>query len=205
MKKFVYAVSSMLLCSFFLFSCDSENINTSTVEELDLNRYAGKWYEIARMPHSFERNMDDVTADYTLNEDNTVRVVNRGKRDGTFSQAEGIAKLKYKDAYPVAGEFRVSFFRPFYGDYRIIDLAPDYSHAVVTSGTMDYLWILSRTPHTYIPLFPLSYRYILQGPFLYNRAKNRLRRVNCRCNRNRFRPPTLLRQTQPYLYISIRR
>lgn len=144
MKFILTAVSSCLL--MLLAACAASTEGIPSVQGLDIPRYMGKWYEIARMPHSFERNMDYVTADYTLNEDNTVRVVNRGKRDGKFSQAEGIAKLKYKDAYPAAGEFRVSFFRPFYGDYRIIDLAPDYSHAVVTSGTMDYLWILSRTP-----------------------------------------------------------
>ena len=129
-----------------LAACAASTEGIPSVQGLDTPRYMGKWYEIARMPHSFERNMDCVTADYTLNEDGTVRVVNRGKRNGKFSQAEGIAKLKYKDAYPVAGEFRVSFFRPFYGDYRIIQLDPEYRHAVVTSSTDDYLWILARTP-----------------------------------------------------------
>ena len=144
MKFILTTVSFCLL--MLLAACAASTEGISSVQGLDIPRYMGKWYEIARMPHSFERNMDDVTADYTLNEDNTVRVVNRGKRDGTFSQAEGIAKLKYKDAYPVAGEFRVSFFRPFYGDYRIVELAPDYSSAIVTSSTKNYLWILSRTP-----------------------------------------------------------
>ena len=126
MKFILTAVSSCLL--MLLAACAASTEGIPSVQGLDTPRYMGKWYEIARMPHSFERNMDCVTADYTLNEDGTVRVVNRGKRNGKFSQAEGIAKLKYKDAY------------------RIIDLAPDYSYAVVTSGTMDYLWILSRTP-----------------------------------------------------------
>lgn len=113
------------------------------VTGFELPRYLGAWYEIARLPHRFERGMDRVTAEYTQNPDGTVKVVNRGFRDGVEHRAEGIAKFSGK---PTVGELEVSFFRPFYGDYRIIDLAPDYSHAVVTSGTMDYLWILSRTP-----------------------------------------------------------
>ncbi|WP_288591751.1 lipocalin family protein [uncultured Victivallis sp.] len=113
------------------------------VTGFELPRYLGAWYEIARLPHRFERGMDRVTAEYTQNPDGTVKVVNRGFRDGVEHRAEGIAKFSGK---PTVGELEVSFFRPFYGDYRIIQLDPEYRHAVVTSSTDDYLWILARTP-----------------------------------------------------------
>ena len=113
------------------------------VTGFELPRYLGTWYEIARLPHRFERGMNRVTAEYTQNPDGTVRVVNRGVRDGVEHRAEGVAKFTGKTT---AGELEVSFFRPFYGDYRIIRLDPEYRHAVVTSSTDDYLWILARTP-----------------------------------------------------------
>ena len=113
------------------------------VTGFELPRYLGAWYEIARLPHRFERGMDRVTAEYTQNPDGTVKVVNRGFRDDVEHRAEGIAKFSGK---PTVGELEVSFFRPFYGDYRIVELAPDYSSAIVTSSTKNSLWILSRTP-----------------------------------------------------------
>ena len=113
------------------------------VSGFELPRYLGVWYEIARLPHRFERNMDRVTAEYTANPDGTVKVVNSGERDGERRKAEGIARFKGSSDL---GELEVSFFRPFYGDYRIIRLAPDYRYAVVTSSTKEYLWILARTP-----------------------------------------------------------
>lgn len=146
MKKFVYAVSSMLLCSFFLFSCDSENINTSTVEELDLNRYAGKWYEIARFDHSFERNLTGCTAMYTLNGDGTIKVINAGYKnslDGKYQETEGKAR-RPNDAEP--GKLEVAFFLNFYADYYVLELADDYRYSLVGSKKSKYLWILSRTP-----------------------------------------------------------
>lgn len=109
----------------------------------DLPHYLRNWYEIARLPNHFEHGMDYVTAEYSLNTDGTVRVVNRGIRNGEKREISGIAKFK---SSPGIGELRVSFFRPFYSDYRIIRLAPDYSYAVVTGSTDNFLWILSRTP-----------------------------------------------------------
>ena len=134
MKKIVYAVSSMLLCSFFLFSCDSENINTSTVEELDLNRYAG------------ERNLTGCTAMYTLNGDGTIKVINAGYKnslDGKYQETEGKAR-RPNDAEP--GKLEVAFFLNFYADYYVLELADDYRYSLVGSKKSKYLWILSRTP-----------------------------------------------------------
>ena len=118
----------------------------AAVQNFEPERYMGTWYEIARLPQYFERDMDEVKAQYTLNDDGTIRVENSGKRDGKETSITGKAKLKYPDAKPLAGELRVSFFWPFYSDYRVIELAPDYSYAVVTAGSRDYLWVLARRP-----------------------------------------------------------
>ena len=140
-KKFLswgFVPALLALCG-----CAASTDSIASVRNFDSKRYLGTWYEIARLPHRFERDLDFVSAHYSEQGDGTIRVVNRGQRDG--KEREAVGKAHFKGASDV-GELRVSFFGPFYGDYRIIDLAPDYSHAVVTSGTMDYLWILSRTP-----------------------------------------------------------
>ncbi len=113
------------------------------VTGFEAERYMGRWYEIARLPHRFERGMDQVTADYSLAGDGRITVVNSGVKAGEPRRIQGVARFT---GAPGCGELEVSFFRPFWGDYRIIRLEPDYSAAVVTSGTRDYLWILSRTP-----------------------------------------------------------
>lgn len=113
------------------------------VEGFEPARYMGKWYEIARLPNWFEKGMTRVTAEYTLNSDGTIRVENRGIKKGRESGVTGVARLK-GDAG--VGELEVSFFRPFYGDYRIIRLGPDYSYSVVMGSDRDYLWVLARSP-----------------------------------------------------------
>ena len=117
----------------------------AAVGEFDPKRYCGLWYEAARLPHSFERGMTDVSAHYTLRSDGTIEVVNRGIRDGKTHEAHGVARTARGNEG--TGELEVSFFRPFYGKYRIIRLAPDYSTAMVTSGNRSYLWILTRARH----------------------------------------------------------
>ena len=112
------------------------------VGNFELDRYLGTWYEIARLPHRFERDLEMVTAHYSLRPDGKIEVVNRGRRDGVEHVTTGVA---VPAGDPGTGELRVSFFWPFWGEYRIIHLEPDYSSAVVTSGTRDHLWILART------------------------------------------------------------
>ena len=118
----------------------------AAVRDFEPERYMGTWYEIARLPQYFERDLDEVTAQYTLNDDGTIKVVNSGVKNGQPQSITGTAKLKDPDAKPLTGELRVSFFWPFYSDYRVIELAPDYSYAVVTGGSRDYLWVLARKP-----------------------------------------------------------
>ena len=118
----------------------------AAVRDFEPERYMGTWYEIARLPQYFERDMDEVRARYTLEDDGIIEVVNSGVRDGEPRSITGSAKLRDPKAKPLTGELRVSFFWPFYSDYRIIELDPDYTVAVVTAGSRDYLWVLSRTP-----------------------------------------------------------
>ena len=113
------------------------------VKDFDVAKYLGHWHEIARLPHHFERDMKQVSAHYTLREDGKVDVLNSGSRDGEKHEAHGVAHLKGPSDI---GELKVTFFWPFYGDYRIIWLEPDYSSAIVTSSTNNYLWILARVP-----------------------------------------------------------
>ncbi len=124
---------------------DSSN-KPSAVREFNVEKYLGKWYEIARLDHSFERGLSNVSATYTLNNDGTIKVVNKGYNadKGTWKDAVGKAKFKYPQRKDLAS-LRVSFFGPFYSDYKIIKLASDYSYAVVMGSDYDYFWILSRT------------------------------------------------------------
>ena len=117
-----------------------------TVAKVDLNKYVGTWYEIAAFPIRAERNCTGVTATYTLRDDGEIDVLNQCRQfalDGPVDAVQGRARVT--DAATNA-KLEVSFFRPFWGDYWVIDLAPDYSYAVVGHPSRDYLWILSRTP-----------------------------------------------------------
>ncbi len=122
----------------------SEEMNTATVRELDLQRYLGIWYEIARFDHSFERGLVGVTATYSMRGDGKIRVLNQGYKntlDGTLSIAEGKAKLTGEP-----GKLKVSFFWIFYAGYFVMELDENYRWALIGSKSDNYLWILSRTP-----------------------------------------------------------
>lgn len=116
-------------------------VENAPVAALDLSRYLGEWYEIARFDHSFERGVEQAKANYTQNADGTINVVNSGIKNGKPKTA--IGKGKTTDT---PGLLRVSFFGPFYADYRVMLIDKDYTYALVGSGSADYLWILSRTP-----------------------------------------------------------
>jgi apolipoprotein D and lipocalin family protein len=117
-----------------------------TVTPVDLDRYLGRWYEIASYPAWFQKNCTAVTADYSLRDDGSIKVVNSCRKaslDGKLKQAKGRAKIVDTTSN---ARLKVSFFWPFWGDYWIIDLDPDYRWAVVGVPSRKYLWILSRTP-----------------------------------------------------------
>ena len=145
-KEKMFAGIIVLASVLGLSGCTASNEQLAAVTDFQPGKYMGVWYEIARLPHYFERDMDFVEAEYTLNPDGTIRVENRGVRGNEKRKIVGKAKLKFPKKQPFSGELRVSFFGPFYSDYRIIELPPDYSYAVVTGSGRDYLWILSRKP-----------------------------------------------------------
>ena len=128
----------------------------TTVPHVDLDRYTGEWYEIARYPNRFEKECEsDVTAVYSIGNDGKIEVVNTcRKANGAPKESSGFAKVVDKKTN---AKLKVSFFRPFYGDYWIIDLDPDYRFAVVSEPKREYLWILSRTPQ----MDPAQYEQVL--------------------------------------------
>jgi apolipoprotein D and lipocalin family protein len=115
------------------------------VRGFEAERYMGRWYEIARLDHSFERGLEQVTATYALNEDGTVAVLNKGYDPAKAEWNEAEGKAKFVGA-PDVGALKVSFFGPFYGAYNVIELDPDYRHALVVGPNRSYLWILARSP-----------------------------------------------------------
>ncbi|QYJ77767.1 lipocalin family protein [Shewanella acanthi] len=141
MKKFLLIMSALILQG-----CTGLPDNVEPVKDFELNRYLGQWYEIARLDHSFERGLSQVTAEYSLKPDGGVKVINRGYN---------AAKQKWKEAegkaYFVNGAdeayLKVSFFGPFYGAYVVFGLDKQaYQYAFVSGPDTDYLWLLARTP-----------------------------------------------------------
>ena len=130
----------------FFGACTGIPEGLQPVTGFDPERYQGTWYEIARLDHSFERGLSNVSATYTRNADGTISVVNRGYEDGKkeWKQIEGKARLVKS---PDVGSLKVSFFGPFYSGYHIIVLdQTSYSYAMVAGYNRSYLWILSRQP-----------------------------------------------------------
>ena len=140
-KAPLLAVLAMLLSA-----CTGAPDGVDVVSGFELDRYLGSWYEIARLDHSFERGLSNVTANYSLRDDGGVKVINRGynAKDGEWDEAEGKA---YFVGEKDVGQLKVSFFGPFYGGYNIIELdKEDYQYSMVAGPDRSYLWILSRTP-----------------------------------------------------------
>ncbi|MUJ24038.1 lipocalin family protein [Aliivibrio fischeri] len=115
------------------------------VTGFELNRYLGTWYEIARLDHSFEDGLSQVSAEYSINEDGSVKVINRGFLDQDQQWSEALGKAKFVDGSD-EGYLKVSFFGPFYGSYVVFELDKEnYQYAFVSGPDLDYLWLLSRT------------------------------------------------------------
>ena len=139
----IIAVASLLL-----FGCATGKNHQSmqVVKDVDIERYMGTWYEIARFPHSFEKDLVGVTATYRLKNNGNVEVINQGFKhtlDGKKKRAQAFAKTPNTKN---SGHLRVFFFWPFGADYLILDLDEDYTWALVGSSSPNFLWILSRTP-----------------------------------------------------------
>ena len=141
-----YKILLLIFTSFLLTSCTGTPNGMEAVSGFELNRYLGKWYEIARLDHSFERGLDNITAEYSLKGDGGVQVINRGfsKKGNEWEEAEG--KAYFVDNTD-SGHLKVSFFGPFYGSYVIFELdKEDYQYAFVSGPSTSFLWLLSRTP-----------------------------------------------------------
>lgn len=127
----------------FLFSCShGQKTNNEVVENFEIDKYLGVWYEIARLDHSFERGCSNVFATYSKKENGDIEVVNTCTRNGEKDSAE--ARAHFKNDESNKGHLRVSFFWPFYGDYKIIYLNRNYQIALIDGGSSEYFWILSR-------------------------------------------------------------
>ncbi|MCS6231166.1 lipocalin family protein [Shewanella baltica] len=137
----------LLVISIFLLSgCLGMPKLVQPVNDFELNKYLGKWYEIARLDHSFERGLSQVSAEYSLKDDGGVMVINRG-----FSAARNEWKEAEGKAYFVNGDsegyLKVSFFGPFYGSYVVFELDHEnYQYAFISGPDTDYLWLLAKTP-----------------------------------------------------------
>lgn len=145
MKSLIIASMGVFLA---LSGCStSHHIDETTVPNLDVNRYMGRWYEIARYQHSFEKDLEGVQTFYTLQDNGMIKVENSGYKDslgGKYKEIVGKARQKKGGS---AGELEVSFFLFFYSDYKILELdTVNYNYALVGSSSDKYLWILSRTP-----------------------------------------------------------
>lgn len=135
-----------IFLAVWISGCVSIPQNIAPVDGFELNKYLGKWYEIARLDHSFERGLDNVTAEYFLRDDGGVKVINRGfsAEENKWKEAEGKA---YFVRDPQKGYLKVSFFGPFYGAYIVFELDKEnYQYTFVTSYDKSYLWLLARTP-----------------------------------------------------------
>ena len=143
MKSLITLTLAALLLPGLLIA-QSRHIDTKVIPDFNLSKYLGTWYEIARFDHSFERNMDNVIAEYVLRPDGKVDVVNSGWRNGLYKVANG--KAKQPDPVKSPAHLMVSFFLFFYSDYNVLMLDDDYQVSLVGSSSPDYLWILSRTP-----------------------------------------------------------
>jgi apolipoprotein D and lipocalin family protein len=139
--RFLKVLGSVL---FFLTGCTGVPEGVQVIDGFEVDRYLGQWFEMARLDHSFERGLDNVTANYSRNSDGSIKVINRGydSQKKEWKEAEGKAKFVGE---PTVGKLKVSFFGPFYGSYNIIELDKEgYTYTLVCSNNRSYLWILAR-------------------------------------------------------------
>lgn len=130
----------------FCFNSCSETQYMETVPYVDLNKFIGKWYEIASYPQSFQKGCHCTTAEYTLSKDDYIIVENRCNKDSINGELSYIKGKAFIEENSGNSKLKVQFFWPFRGKYWIIELAEDYSYVVVSNPNKKYLWILSRTP-----------------------------------------------------------
>lgn len=144
MRIFRSATTLLLAASLLVVGCSTlPPDGIRPMSGFELTRYSGVWYEIARLDHSFERGLSDVSASYSQNSDGSIRVLNRGydTTTGRWKQALGRAQFNFD---PQTASLKVSFFGPFYGGYHVVALDPGYRWALVAGNDRNYLWLLAR-------------------------------------------------------------
>ena len=149
-------------------------LSLEVVPHVELEKYLGKWYEIAHLPAKFQEGCDETTATYTLLKDGTISVLNQSIKDGKMKQAKGKAKVVDKDSN---AKLKVTFFWPFYGDYWIIKLGNNYDYSVVGTPNRKYLWILSRTPQMDDKLYSQLIEYAKSKGFEVNKLIKTLQKA----------------------------
>jgi apolipoprotein D and lipocalin family protein len=137
-----YLILTGILVTVF-YACSTITPGAKAVTPFDKNKYLGRWYEIARLDFKYERNLNNVTAEYSLNEDGTIRVSNRGYDTTKRSWKQAIGKAKFVGEENVA-MLKVSFFGSFYSGYNVIAIDENYRYALIAGKSLKYLWILSR-------------------------------------------------------------
>ena len=140
-----FGMSWLLAGALLLSGCTSVPDKVEPVTPFELDKYLGEWHEVARLDHSFERGLTQVSAHYSMREDGGVKVVNRGFDTEKQAWKEAIGKAYFVDSEEV-GRLKVSFFGPFYGGYNIAKLDADYTMSLVIGPNLSYAWLLARDP-----------------------------------------------------------
>lgn len=146
MKKEILALGSAAIFTATLFvmnSCSSIPKGANAIQDFKKEKYLGKWYEIARLDFVFEKNLNNTTAEYSLNEDGSIKVVNRGYNFIKSKNVESVGKAKFVNDSN-EGKLKVSFFGPFYSGYNILAIDSDYKYVLVVGENLKYMWLLSR-------------------------------------------------------------
>lgn len=144
-KELIIGGGALLAAGVFLALKSRRTIpkRAVAVKPFDVEKYLGKWHELARMDYYFERHLNYATAEYSLNEDGSIKVVNQGYNYRKQKEVESVGKAKFAGAAD-EGKLLVSFYGPIYSGYNVIAIDPKYKYALVAGRNLDYLWILSR-------------------------------------------------------------
>ena len=142
--KIIKGIAIMALVATIFTSCVGIPDGVTAVQNFNKDKYLGKWYEIARFDFRFERNLDNTTAQYSINPDGSIKVLNQGYNyvKIEWDSAEGKAKFVGSES---EARLKVSFFGPFYGGYNVVDIDENYQNALIYGNSTEYMWILSRT------------------------------------------------------------
>jgi apolipoprotein D and lipocalin family protein len=139
----IYFSAFVLFNILGFFSCATIPKGATAVEQFDNEKYLGKWYEIARLDFKLEKNLNNTTAEYSINKNGSIKVDNNGYNTKKEKWNQAIGKAKFVGSENTA-MLKVSFFGPFYGGYNVIAIDPDYKYALIAGSSLEYLWILSR-------------------------------------------------------------